>query len=74
MPKSKRSGNDNSSDADATILSFLRRQQSRRFVPMSFKVSQQFQRDYKLTAAQHGISMVDLLKESFALWKERHKR
>ena len=42
--------------------------------PMNFKVSAQFHREFKLYAVQHGISMVDLLQESFRLLKEQRAR
>ena len=38
---------------------------------MNFRVSAQFHREFKLYAVQHGISMVDLLQESFRLLKEQ---
>lgn len=63
-----------SAETDATILEFLKRKRSKRFVPMSFKVDERFHLEYKLAAAQKGITMVDLLKESFALWKSSKRR
>ncbi|KEQ11234.1 hypothetical protein GZ77_26400 [Endozoicomonas montiporae] len=41
-------------------------------VSVNFKVSPEFQREFKTFAAMHGMTMVDLLKESFELYKE-HK-
>jgi len=42
--------------------------------PMNFRVSQQFHREFKLYAVQHGMSMVALLQESFRLMKERRTK
>lgn len=41
--------------------------------PMNFRVSAQFHREFKLYAVQHGISMVDLLQQSFRLLKEQRR-
>ncbi len=41
-------------------------------VPMNFKVDSELKKDFKMFAAMHDMSMVDLLKEAFALYKE-HK-
>ena len=37
--------------------------------PMNFKVPEEFHREFKLYAVQHGMSMVDLLQESFRRFK-----
>ena len=36
---------------------------------MNFKVPPDFRREFKTYAAQHGISMLDLLQEGFRLIK-----
>jgi hypothetical protein len=41
-------------------------------VALNFKVPQAFHRDYKVTAAQLGMDMLEILQESFALFK--HER
>jgi hypothetical protein len=38
-------------------------------VNMNFKVPPDFRREFKTYAAQHGISMLDLLQEGFRLIK-----
>ena len=38
---------------------------------MNFRVPEEFHREFKLYAVQHGISMVDLLQESFRVLKEK---
>jgi hypothetical protein len=37
---------------------------------MNFTVPEQFHREFKLYAVQHGMSMVDLLRESFAVLRK----
>ncbi len=37
--------------------------------PMNFRVPESFHREFKLYAVQHGMSMVDLLQDSFRLLK-----
>jgi hypothetical protein len=39
--------------------------------PMNFRVSAQFHREFKVYAAQQGMTMVELLQESFHLLKEQ---
>ena len=39
---------------------------------LNFKVSFDFKREFKGYAVSRGITMVELLKEGFALSKERH--
>lgn len=38
-------------------------------VPLNFKVDGEFKRDLKSFAAGHDMSMVDVLKEAFELYK-----
>jgi len=42
--------------------------------PMNFRVPEAFHREFKLYAVQHGMSMVDLLQQSFRLLKEKRAR
>lgn len=42
--------------------------------PMNFRVPEAFHREFKLYAVQHGMSMVDLLQQSFRLVKEKRAR
>ena len=48
----------------------LAAQQSDALTPMNFRVSANFHREFKVYAAQHGMSMVDLLQESFRVLKK----
>jgi len=38
--------------------------------PMNFRVPEAFHREFKLYAVEHGVSMGDLLQESFRVLKE----
>ena len=38
--------------------------------PMNFKVPETFHREFKLFAVQHGMTMVDLLQQSFLVLKK----
>lgn len=39
---------------------------------LNFKVSSDFKREFKGYAVNRGMTMIELLKEGFALSKERH--
>lgn len=39
-------------------------------VALNFTVPPEFRQEYKVTAAELGVSMVEILKESFALFKQ----
>lgn len=41
-------------------------------VPMNFKVSAEFRKQYRTLAAMNDVSMTDILKESFDLYRQ-HK-
>ena len=40
-------------------------------VPMNFKVSAEFRKQYRTLAAMHDVSMTDILKESFELYRQQ---
>lgn len=39
---------------------------------LNFKVSAEFKREYKVYAASRDKTMIELLQESYQLYKERH--
>lgn len=39
---------------------------------LNFKVIAEFKREYKVYAASRGMTMIDLLEQSYRLYKERH--
>ena len=49
----------------------LERPEAATLKPLNFKVSPEFHREFKSLAAMHGMSMLDLLRESFDLVKAR---
>lgn len=48
------------------------RPQAGDLVPMNFKVAPELKQDIKLFAATHNMSMVDVIKEGFALLKAKN--
>lgn len=40
---------------------------------LNFKVSRSFKKAFKLYAVEHGISMIELLREGFELSQKRRK-
>lgn len=55
----------------AQVLHNLDRAESGTTKPLNFKVSPEFHREFKAYAAVHGVSMLDLLREGFALVKQQ---
>ena len=39
---------------------------------LSFKLSPEFKKEYKLYAAERGMTMLEVLKESFKLYREKN--
>ena len=39
---------------------------------LNFKVTADFRREYKVYAASRSMTMIDLLEQSFKIYKERH--
>jgi len=60
--------------SERSVLTFTNLDEPEALTPMNFKVSAQFHREFKLYAVQHGISMVELLQQSFQLMKSQRKR
>jgi len=60
-------------DAQHSVISIpaLRQQGSAALTPMNFKVPESFHREFKLYAVQQGMSMVELLQESFAVLRKQ---
>ncbi len=40
-------------------------------VPMNFKVDAEFRKSYRTMAAMHDVTMTDILKESFELYRKQ---
>ncbi len=40
--------------------------------PLNFRVPGEFHRSFKIYAAEHGMSMVELLQESFEAYRREH--
>lgn len=54
------------------VLDNLTRNEAIRLKPLNFKVPADFHREFKTFAAMNGVSMLDVLIESFRLYRE-HK-
>jgi hypothetical protein len=54
----------------SAVVHNLKKPESGALKPMNFKVDPEFHRQFKSFAAQHGISMLELLHEAFDLVKE----
>jgi hypothetical protein len=52
------------------VVHNLKKPQTGELKPLNFKVDPEFHRAFKAYAASHGISMLELLREGFALVKE----
>ena len=39
---------------------------------LNFKVTAEFKRDFKIAAANRGVTQVDLLQEIFIFWSQNH--
>ena len=52
------------------VVHNLKKPESGDLKPLNFKVDPEFHRQFKSYAASHGISMVELLREGFALVRE----
>ena len=42
---------------------------TKELVPLNFKVPVAFRREFKIFAAQHGMDMIKVMQEAFALFK-----
>lgn len=58
-------------DAPASVTGGSGKSESAALTPLNFKVPEKFHREFKTYAAQHGVSMLELLQEGFRLVKER---
>ena len=69
MPKAPPVRSSTKPVGSASVISF-KHDQPDATTPMNFKVPKAFHREFKLYAVQNGLSMVDLLQESFRAFKD----
>jgi hypothetical protein len=62
------------SNPPVIALANFAKDESGALTPMSFRVPEEFHREFKIYAAQHGMSMVDLLQESFRWLRDKRGR
>lgn len=74
MAKTPTKGKPLKSGSEPSVLAFTNLDEPDAVTPMNFRVSAQFHREYKLYAVQNGMTMVDLLQQSFRLMKSQRKR
>lgn len=43
-----------------------------KIVPLNFRVPASFKRDFKVAAANYGITQSELLQKVFEAWQEKH--
>ncbi len=76
MPKQPRPEKAAKSSLNKPVIALanLDNPESAELTPLNFRVPKAFHREFKMYAVQHGISMVDLLQESFRVLKEARGR
>jgi hypothetical protein len=67
MPKTRTKDSQQANSASASFD----KPESAALTPLNFKVPEKFHREFKTYAAQHGVTMLELLQEGFRLVKER---
>ena len=74
MPKSPSRRKAIKADVQPSVISLptLEKGGSVELTPMNFRVPETFHREFKVYAVQHGMSMVDLLQKSFAVFRKQH--
>ena len=72
MPKSPSRRKAVKADPQPSVISLptLEKNGAAELTPMNFRVPETFHREFKLYAVQHGMSMVDLLQQSFMALKK----
>lgn len=73
MPKDQPRKKSLETETRASVIPLAKPAKPNALRPLNFRVSPQFHREFKLYAVQRGISMVDLLQESFRLLKEQQR-
>ncbi|MET4696919.1 hypothetical protein [Endozoicomonas lisbonensis] len=59
-------------DPTPTVSDPLNKPEAGVVVPLNFRVTPEFHREYKAFAAMNGMKMIDLFRETFQFYKE-HK-
>ena len=74
MSKTPTKGKSLKPGSQPSVLTFANLDEPEARTSMNFQVSELFHREFKLFAVQHGMSMVELLQQSFQLMKSQRKR
>ncbi len=74
MPKGPNRRKNGSTSPQSSLLALANLGELNALSPMHFRVPTQFHREFKTYAALEGMSMVDLLQESFHYFKQHRPR
>ena len=74
MSKAPTKGKPLKARSEPSVLTFANLDEPGALTPMNFTVPAQFHREFKLYAVQHGMTMVELLRQSFQLMKSQRER
>lgn len=69
-PPPRRQTNKGEPPKSVETRSNLETPQADELANLNFKVPAEFKRDFKIAAAQRGITQVELLQEVFAFWSQ----
>ena len=74
MAKTPTKGKPLKPGSELSVLTFANHDEADAVTPMNFRVPAKFHREFKIYAVQNGMSMVELLQQSFQLMKSQRKR
>ncbi len=74
MAKQPRPGKSEKGLSSTPVIALADFENEKSLTALNFKVTAEFRREFKVYAAQHGMSMVDVLQKSFQVLKERRGR
>lgn len=74
MAKTPTKGKPLNPGSEPSVLTFTNLDEPDAATPLNFRVPAQFHREFKIYAVQNGMSMVELLQQSFQLMKAQRKR
>ncbi|MCG7551597.1 hypothetical protein [Pseudoalteromonas sp. Of7M-16] len=70
-PRPKKGSPPRSSEDSGVVGNNTEKPASSELVPMNFKVESEFKRDFKTFAVGHDMTMVDVLRAAFELYKRQ---
>lgn len=70
-PPPKKNSKGEPPESDQT-RSNLQKPEPGEIVNLNFKVSEEFRKDFKIAAVQHGMTQLEFIEELFRFWSERN--